>query len=168
MIITCMLGIITSCQKQKSKEIISVQKPMVLIVSTEARLLDTAAFIGKRYMHFLITFDVITGDSDVYFSQLPSGYESYVKITGPDTIHNYTPYRPLILTTLPEVILESDVYKISAHDTARITYFGMVVAHGRWTQFSMQVYMFPYSLGQNDGIYESVIGLDSTSSGFPR
>ena len=167
MIIACMLGIIVSCKKQKFKEILSPQKPTVLIVSTDARLLDTVWSEPSRYVHFFITFDVITGASDVYFSQLSSNYESYVTVMGPDTVYSYTLYQPLILTMLPEVIPEGGVYKISANDTARITYFGMLIAHGRWTQFSMQAYAFPYSLGENDGVYESVISLDSVSTGFP-
>lgn len=148
--------LIMACKKQNTISFDNT-KPTVLFVSTNARVLDTAAFLGKRYMHFLISIDVITGDSSIYFSQLPIDHSRFVRLLGPDTVHEFTLYRPLLLTTLPEVIPESDVYEISANDTARITYFGMVIAHGRWTQFYMEAYRFPYSLGQNDGTYESFI-----------
>jgi hypothetical protein len=125
-------------------------------------LLDTAAFAPKRYMHFLITFDIITGDSDIYFSQLPTDYGPFVRFCGPDTNRLFTPYRPMIIPDIPEIIPESDIFKVNAHDTVRITYFGMIVAHGAWIQFYMQAYEFPYSLGINDGVYESSIIFDNS------
>src|SRR5574343_1557075 len=144
---------IMKCKKQNTP--ISDQKnPTALLVSTTARLLDTVAFAPKRYMHFLITFDIITGDSDIYFSQVPRDYRSIIRFCGADTNRLFTPYRPLILTNIPETIPESDIFKINAHDTIRISYFGIVIAHGPWLNYYMQAYGFPYSLGMNDGSYE--------------
>jgi hypothetical protein len=153
--------IVMQCKKQNTVNS-DRKKPTAVLVSTTARLLDTAAFAPKRYMHFLITFNIITGDSDIYFSQLQMNYQRCIKFLGPDTVYNHTPYRPMILTTLPEVIPEGDVYKINAHDTVQVSYFGMIVAHGAWIQFYMQAYEFPYSLGINDGVYESGIIFDNS------
>ncbi|HQV65144.1 MAG TPA: hypothetical protein PKZ56_02855 [Candidatus Paceibacterota bacterium] len=166
LIITCMLA--SHCKKQSS--VMSVGKePMVMLVSTEAILLDTVWSAPKRYMHFLITFDVIAGDSNMYFSQLPTDYQQFVKFCGPDTVHDITPYRPLIIPDIPEVVPESDVFKIIAHDTVRISYFGMLIAHGPWTQFYMQSCGFPYSSGQNDDMYESKIRFDTCfTTNFPQ
>ena len=153
-----MIMLASQCSKQSL--IISARSmPTAILISTEAILLDTLAFSGNYYMHFLITFDVIAGDSDMYFSQVPTDFKKYVDILGSDTIHDYTPYRPMTITDLPEVEPEMDVYKIRAQDTARITYFGLVIAHGPWSDFYMKAYKFPYSTGRNDGTYESSITL---------
>jgi hypothetical protein len=153
--------IVMQCKKQNTTTLSADKKPTALFVSTQARLLDTVWSAPRRYMHFLVTFDVITTDSCVYFSQLPVDYLPFAAFLGPDTIHEYTLYRPLIIPDIPEVVFESDIFKIDPHDTVRISYFGMIIAHGPWTQFYMQVYGFPYSLSNNDGIYESVIRFDS-------
>jgi len=169
-IILCIFSAsIISCKKQHQPSGITSQKPIALFVSTQAQLLDTAWSNPRRYMHFLITFDIITGDSSIYFSQLPMEYSRFARFLGPDTVHEYTPYRPLILTNIPEVVPEGDVFKIDSHDTVRISYFGMLIAHGPWTQFYMQSCGFPYSLGQNDGVYESVVRFDICfTTNFPQ
>ncbi len=155
--------------KKRSAHIAVGTEPTATLVSTEAILLDTLAFSGKYYMHFRITFDIIAGDSDMYFSQVPINFGTYVTIRGNDTIHEYTPYRPLTLTSLPETEPESDVYKIVRNDTARITYFGMVIAHGPWMDFYMQAYKFVYSNGANDGTYESTVTFDQPfTTSVPR
>lgn len=160
---------IISCKKQHQPSSTNSQKPNALFVSTQARLLDTMWSASRRYMHFLVTFDVITTDSCVYFSQLPADYLPFAAFLGPDTIHEYTLYRPLTLTNIPEVVPEGDVFKIDPHDTVRISYFGMIIAHDRWTQFYMKAYGFPYSLSNNDGIYESEIHFDSCfTTDFPQ
>ncbi len=161
-IILCIFSAsIISCKKQHQPSSTNSQKPNALFVSTQARLLDTMWSASRRYMHFLVTFDVITTDSCVYFSQLPADYLPFAAFLGPDTIHEYTLYRPLIIPDIPEVIPESDIFKIDPHDTVRISYFGMIIAHGPWTQFYMQACSFPYSLSSNDGIYESEIRFSS-------
>lgn len=156
------------CKKQNTP--ISDQKnPTAVFVSTTARLLDTAAFAPKRYMHFLITFDIITGDSDIYFSQLPADYSEFVRFMGPDTVYSFTPYRPSIIPGIPEIVPESDIFKMNAHDTVRVTYFGMIIAHGPWKNFYMQAYRFPYSFGMNDGDYKSTVVFDTLfKTSFPQ
>lgn len=148
------------CKKDSSVITPVETKPIAILISVKANLLDTVWSAPKRYMHFFITFDVVAGDSDMYFSQVPVDFVSFVNIRGLDTIHLYTPYRPMILTNLPETEPESDVYKINKYDTTRITYFGIVIAHGPWTDYYMQAYKFPYSKGANDGINESSIIFD--------
>lgn len=145
------------CKKESPVIIPTETQPTAILISTKANLLDTVWSAPKRYMHFFITFDVVAGDSDMYFSQVPIDFGGFVNIRGIDTVHLYTPYRPMILTSIPETESESDVYKVNAQDTARITYFGIVIAHGSWTDFYMQAYKFPYSKGVNDGTYESSI-----------
>jgi hypothetical protein len=153
--------IVMQCKKQNTTTLSADKKPTVSLVSTTARLLDTVWSAPKRYMHFMITFDVVAGDSDIYFSQLPIDYQSFVKFLGPDTGQIFTPYRPLVIPDVPEIIPEGDIFKISAGDTVQIRYFGMLIAHGPWIQFYMQAYGFPYSNGSDDGIYESILSFDN-------
>ena len=146
-----------SCNKETLPSAPPGKRPTVLLVSTEALLLDTVWSAPKRYMNFLITFDVIVGDSDLYFAQIPPEYQSLINILGSDTVHIHTVFTPMILTNIPEVIPETGIYKLRAGDTTRLSYYVMMIAHGPWTDFYAEAYSFAYSWGMNDGTYESRI-----------
>jgi uncharacterized protein YpmS len=62
--------IVMQCKKQNTTTLSADKKPTVSLVSTTARLLDTVWSAPKRYMHFMITFDVVAGDSDIELNNL--------------------------------------------------------------------------------------------------